>query len=402
MIESSLLVSCAPSKKSARSADSEISATTQAIECNQLPPAAALIFALDSLHAGIQTNFWLNKIPKLVRECYANDHLSISAWLEGIGHKAIDLPQVDLHIHELLQADLLSMLRAYLKTNSPRMGREADWFHFRATSFRFSGYAARRALEQENLIRSQEEESWVYHRCRWRYRLAQQEQLGHFCNNIDAARHARSAGIFFHPDQLLTSESMQWPHLMRLLDFFEPGFLANLINRIGAQRHLELLIPTGSWALLRPLLSHVFSGEGLPFMEIPGSMHQSSLPPCPEGIKGMIVHHLLDSTPSSQLESLLEHYERQGWKVLLVHGFQERQMKTISEVKSEGVGLQKGGENLFNPQKGQVLPLKEFVRRIERRYIHDVLGLHSGIKTHACESLAITRQTLYTKLSKRS
>jgi transcriptional regulator with PAS, ATPase and Fis domain len=46
-----------------------------------------------------------------------------------------------------------------------------------------------------------------------------------------------------------------------------------------------------------------------------------------------------------------------------------------------------------------LLPLREFVRQVERHYILDVLGLHNGVKSRACERLQISRQTLYTKLN---
>jgi DNA-binding NtrC family response regulator len=47
----------------------------------------------------------------------------------------------------------------------------------------------------------------------------------------------------------------------------------------------------------------------------------------------------------------------------------------------------------------RLMPLRDFVRQVERHYILDVLGLHHGVKSRACERLQISRQTLYTKLS---
>jgi hypothetical protein len=400
MLEKSRTVSCPTSGIAALSAGENQKKEQAELFTKQLPPPGALVYALDSLHAKRNVDVWLGNLPVLIRESFASDHLSISAWLQGIGRPSISLPQVDQHIHELCQADLYSMLRAYLRSNSPDRGREADWFHLRALSFQFSGYAARRALEQEILLRSQEEESWVYHRCRWRYREAQQDQLGPFCNKKDAARHARSGKIFFHPDQLSHEATLGWPVLKQLLDFFKPGFLADLLTGIATQRHIELHIPTGSWALLRPLVAHVFSGHKLPFLELPGGTFQNDLPPCPEGLKGILVlHPLTPHAPAVDID--LDAYERLGWKVILVHGSNTHLLKSVPMLSSTGDSLQKGGENLLSPKNGEVLPLREFVRRMERRYIHDVLGLHAGIKTRACESLAITRQTLYTKLAKQ-
>jgi len=53
-------------------------------------------------------------------------------------------------------------------------------------------------------------------------------------------------------------------------------------------------------------------------------------------------------------------------------------------------------------QPTAVLPLRQFVSEMEQRYIREVLSHHRGIKTRACESLGITRQTLYSKLGRQN
>jgi hypothetical protein len=368
--------------------------------CKQsLPPGAALAYALDSIHAGINRNLMQGHLLDCVRDDFAMDHTSISAWLAGIGESPLEIPSRDVHLDELLRSESRSLLRAYLRNSTSMPQQSVKCLHLRAASYGFRGFSAKRALEQELLMHSQREESWSYHRCRWHYREVQKENLGDFLNATDATRHARSGQIYFHPDQLKENDAAQWPALRRMLDSFRPGFLRELISKICTYRHLEIRIPLGSWALIRPLLHYTFGGQDLPFLELPGNSILNNLPPCPEGLHGMMVLHLSKEVSTEHIAQGLETYERKGWKVLLVHDGDISRVNSLPQVTNEG-NEQGNPQGFLTPKAGSILPLREFVRRMERRYIHDVLGLHEGVKTRACESLAITRQTLYAKLGK--
>ncbi len=296
----------------------------------------------------------------------------------------------------LLRQRLRSFERRWCDTGS----LVPEFLRLKFIAFGRSGVRARRALEQELLLRGQQPENWSYHRARWLYRELQRDRLGRVGDAAQAAGRAAGAGIRFHPGQLGQSAAWRWQDLRRLLETMPAGGPLGLLHAALQPGISEFLLPAGAWALMRGLFAGILGGSGTDFIELPAVCWPCPLPDC--GERHTLVLHLengarcLKSPGAVALSDLTE----SGWKIILVNS--GRPLGGLASqvvdpgIKPESLG---GARTVLPTEGGSILPLREFVRRVELRYINDVLQLHAGVKTRACESLRITRQTLYTKLS---
>lgn len=274
---------------------------------------------------------------------------------------------------------------------------EADQLHSLVGRLDGQPRRQRRLLEQELLLRSSLEEDWQFHRAKWRYLSLQAEQTGTMLAPAEAARRARAAGIFFHPDQLRPGPCHRWFGIRRALEMVEPASWLDLLSHLRRNRPVELALPAGLWVHLRPWLAYLVGGSGLSFVEYyTGSLPE--LPPAPSGRRGLLVVH-----GDGELEDRLEEWCRtatgQGWGLVMVRPPQATPAAWLNRVAAGETGEEWVRRHvLAGHAPEQVVPLRDFVRQVERSYILDVLGLLGGVKTRACEHLQISRQTLYTKL----
>lgn len=282
----------------------------------------------------------------------------------------------------------------------PGPAAEAERLHRRWERLADRPALARRTLEQELLQRDRLPEDWAWHRARWLYRRV---QLGPgtpaACR--EAALKARASGFYFHPDQLEDGAHPAWTRLRELLDALPPGRLLRLTRLLLQGRPVELLVSPSGWTRLRGWLGRLAGGRGLPLLELPAGSLPGPLPADDRrGPRPIVLH--LDGLAPPDLSTRLAALQQEGWLPLLVHGGGPRPPAALNQVDARRRQPEDGTRALLRSGLDPVLPLKEFVRRAERRYIQEVIGLHGGVKARACETLRITRQTLYTKLGRES
>jgi hypothetical protein len=251
-------------------------------------------------------------------------------------------------------------------------------------------------LEQELLLRSSLPEDWQFHRAKWRYLELQAEQTGSLLTPAEASRRARGVGIFFHPDQLQPGPHHRWFSLRRALDMLEPAAWLDLLDHLCHGRPVELSLPAGLWTPLRPWLSFLTGGAGIPLVEF----YAGSLPDDPPTAArpGLLILH-----GEEDLDPRLQDWGMKasglGWHLILVRAPRCPLASWLNRVSAGPAGEEwMRRQVVAGEPTEQILPLKAFVRQMERHYILDVLGLHDGVKTRACERLQISRQTLYSKL----
>jgi hypothetical protein len=272
---------------------------------------------------------------------------------------------------------------------------EADQLHRLALRLEGQTRRQRRLLEQELLLRSALPEDWHFHRAKWRYLELQVEQSGKLLAPVEAARRARAVGILFHPDQLRPSPLSRWYSITSALEMLEAPAWLGLLEHLGAGRPVDLVLAPGLWSHLRPWLSFLVGGTGIPFVEL----YAGSLPetPPPAGRGGLLVLHN-DEAPGEALEPWSRQAGLAGWNLLLLRQRAMPELPFLNRVEAGGQAREWVRRQLAGGVEERVLPLRDFVRRMERSYILDVLGRHKGIKSRACERLQISRQTLYSKL----
>ena len=274
---------------------------------------------------------------------------------------------------------------------------EAD--HLHRLSMRLEGQPRRqrRLLEQELLLRSPLPEDWAFHRAKWRYLQSQEEQAGGLLSPHEAARRARQAGVWFHPDQLVPGPLRHWPALHRAVDMLEPRTWLRLLGHLKAGRPVDLGLPPGLWGHVRPWLRLLAAGRGLPCPEmVAGSLPET--PPTPGLLPGLLVVHSDGPLEGRTLDWVRQAAEA-GWRLCVVRPPGGGSPAFLQGIQAGAHATEWVRRNLFSRQPGEgLLTLREFVRLAERQYILDVLGLHKGVKSRACERLQISRQTLYSKL----
>jgi len=256
----------------------------------------------------------------------------------------------------------------------------------------------RRLLEQELLLRSTLPEDWHFHRAKWRYLELQADQAGNLLSPTEASRRARQAGIFFHPDQLKPNRLLRWFNLRQAAELLEGQVWLDLLGHLCAGRPVDLALAPELWPHLRPWLHHLLGGQGQGLMEL----SMNSLPEQPgkaPGNRGLLVLHSADDAPAG-LEEWCRGAAQAGWQVLAIQAPQRPPLAWANFVDGSSLGAQWAQRHrLSTPAlQGRPLPLRDFLRGVERHYILDVLGVTGGIKTKACECLGISRQTLYAKL----
>jgi hypothetical protein len=373
---------------------------------HQLPPVTAFLVALDQRRLIRKLNpaksIFNSAIWEFVEGSLASSIASISLYMT----------QNNIHAEQGRFADLL-ILREFQANGRIKLLRERlrdtadiddqllpDFLNLQAGVYSDSRRSSNQNVERELLYRGQLHECWKFHRVRWEYRQLQNRFLGNVGNQLQAAKRARSAGIFFHPDQL-RALSMNWVEIRRLLERFPVGSLFKLFSSIRSSAGLEINIAEGDWRMLRPLITDLLSGGGLHFFELPAYSWPCSLPESKDDLQqGVLVFHLAkdSKTMISRLRDHVLSLEARGWKVLILNSSNRQ---TDIELESIDLRLELDRKDSgANMTQDSVVPLREYLRRIEQQYIHDVLDLHAGIKTRACESLKITRQTLYAKLGR--
>jgi hypothetical protein len=351
-----------------------------AAEDRRLPPAGRLGALLDGLRTRVPAQWPPD--PVLARGMAAadpGDRAALWGWLlaRSMADGWMPLPA---------ETDLVSGLEA-----------EADRLHARLERYTERPALVRRTLERELLLRDRLPEDWAFHRCRWLYRRLQLGP-GSSMARSEAAAKARNAGILFHPDQLDDAPARLCRRLRDLLEGLQPGCLLSLTGRLLAGQPCELLVSPANWARLRSWISHLCCGRGLPLLELPAGSLPNPLSPGDARVPRPLVLHL-DGDAPTDLEQRLAGLAAEGWLPLLVHGGASLELPALNTIDGRGHEPVDVSEALLRAGIDPVLPLREFVRRAERRYIQEVIGLHGGIKTRACETLQITRQTLYSKLA---
>lgn len=350
-----------------------------------LPPALALIKAL----AGLLT------LEGSLRPSWAQHVL---------GHSEI-LPLEDRPLLKEWLAQwvdrrhLESPLAAVPKEDERRRLSEADALH--RTMERQSGFPGRqrRLLEQELLLRSTLAEDWHFHRAKWRYLELQAEQAGKLLSPGDAARRARQAEVFFHPDQLRPSRAQRWFGLRQAVELLDGEAWLQLLDHLSQGRPVDLALRADLWPYLRPWIKHLLGGQGLGFMELSLDGLPSHPGPAPSRRGLLILHEAEDN--HLDLEVWCRECAASGWQVLVVQDPGRESLPWANRVEA-GLSSQRWAQRhrLSAPAlEGRPLPLRDFLRGVERHYILDVLGTTGGIKTKACECLGISRQTLYAKLA---
>lgn len=274
---------------------------------------------------------------------------------------------------------------------------EADQLHRLAERLQGQTRRQRRLLEQELLLRSSLPEDWQFHRAKWGYLELQEERTGRLLAPAEAARRARVGGVLFHPDQLRPSPLRRWYSIKRALDMLDAGAWLSLLDHLLAGRPVDLVLAVGLWTHLRPWLSFLLGGSGIPFVELySGSL--PDMPPAAAQCSGLLVLHS-DDVLDARLEPWCRQAGAAGWCLLVVRQQAVDEAAYLNRVAAGRQSMEWVRRQLVSGAGDErVLPLRDFVRQVERSYILDVLGLHNGIKTRACERLQISRQTLYSKL----
>lgn len=357
----------------------------------RIPPEWALLLALLRFKAAVPSlrPAWARLILDQSDPPMDDDRPALRAWLGvqlGSAAPALGAPLPD----EEDGGQILS------RRESERL-EEADQLHQLSARLDGQPRRQRRLLEQELLLRSALPEDWAFHRAKWRYLQTQEEQAGSLLSPQEAARRARQAGVWFHPDQLVSGHLRHWPALHRATDMLEPRTWIQLLGHLVAGRPVELGLPPGLWGHLRPWLRHLAAGRGVCSPEIfAGSL--PDMPPHPGPLPGLLVLH-----SENPMEGRVAEWARQaaeaGWRLCVVRPPGGPSPAFLHGIQAGSHATEWVRRNLLSRQSSEgLLPLREFVRLAERQYILDVLGLHKGIKSRACERLQISRQTLYSKL----
>lgn len=280
-----------------------------------------------------------------------------------------------------------------------RRQSEADALH--RSMLRHAGVSnrQRRLLEQELLVRSTLPEDWYFHRAKWRYLELQADQAGNLLSPSEAARRARQAGIFFHPDQLKPARSQRWFGLRQGVELLDGKAWLDLLAHLTTGRPVDLALAPELWPHLRPWLTHLLGGQGLGLMEL----SMDSLPEHPgtaPARRGLLILHGVDQVPPS-LEAWCQGAALAHWQVLAIQAPHQPELPWANRVEGGSAGVQWNQRRHFTSRamQGRPLPLRDFLKGVERHYIMDVLGSTGGVKTRACECLGISRQTLYAKLA---
>lgn len=350
-----------------------------------LPPTLALIKALAGLttHEASLRPLWAQQILSHCDSLPVEDRPLLKEWLaQWVDRRHLESP-----------------LLASPKECERRRLSEADALH--RTMERHSGFPGRqrRLLEQELLLRSTLAEDWHFHRAKWRYLELQAEQAGNLLSPGEAARRARQAEVFFHPDQLRPSRAQRWFGLRQAVELLDGAAWLQLLDHLGQGRPVDLALPPDLWPYLRPWIKHLLGGQGLGFMELSldGLPAHPGSAPSRRGL--LILHEVEDS--HLDLETWCRECAANGWQVLVVQDPGQRTLPWANRVEA-GLSSRRWAQRhrLSTPAlEGRPLPLRDFLRSVERHYILDVLGTTGGIKTKACECLGISRQTLYAKLA---
>ena len=287
---------------------------------------------------------------------------------------------------------LRRLLRGWSKSGNNTLKAEA--LRLRRNCMREGSAIWKRLLSQELLLRSSGEEDWLYHEARWQYHQMQKLKLGKLSKAANYRRRAREAGVLFDPAQIELEACWSLSRLRELLQLMPTGLPLALLQRFRAGGVWELRLPLEVWPHLSPLLSLLAAGTN--HLELPLESWPCTLPDCGSDPGTLVLYRRDEAAPrGGELDSVCA----AGWQVIVL----------CDEDASPGglplldSGIRRGRIHLQSSVSRntgtQVMPLKDFVRRVERRYIEEVLSLHSGVKTRACASLCITRQTLYSKLS---
>ncbi len=350
-----------------------------------LPPALSLIkglASLDTLDPALR--------PSLARQLLGHcdplpdeDRPVFKEWLaQWVERRLLDGP-----------------LPALVHEGERRRQAEADALH--RTMVRHSGFPGRqrRLLEQELLLRSALPEDWHFHRAKWRYLELQADQAGNLLAPGEAARRARQAEVFFHPDQLRPSRNLRWFGLRQAVELLDGRAWLQLLDALCAGKPVDLALAPDLWPHLRPWIKHLLGGQGLGFMELTldGLPAQPGQAPSRRGL--LILHEAEDS--HVELERWCRDCAASGWQVLVVQDPARAPLEWANRVVAGPASVRWAQRHRLSMPalEGRPLPLRDFLRSVERHYILDVLGVTGGIKTRACECLGISRQTLYAKLA---
>jgi hypothetical protein len=361
----------------------------------RVPPEWALLLALLRFQAAPPSRRaeWARVILDQTDPPLDEDRPALRAWL-GVQLGAVRVPRESMIIEEDGDAAEGAPI---LSTRERERMEEAD--HLHRLSMRLDGQPRRqrRLLEQELLLRSPLPEDWAFHRAKWRYLQSQEEQAGSLLAPHEAARRARQAGVWFHPDQLVPGPLRHWPALHRAVDMLEPGTWLRLLDHVKAGRPVDLGLPPGLWVHVRPWLRLLAAGRGLPCPEVmAGSLPEA--PPQPGPLSGLLVVHS-DGPLEGRVLDWVRQAAEAGWRLCVVRPPGGGSPSFLQGIQAGAHATEWVRRNLFPRQPGEgLLSLREFVRLAERQYILDVLGLHKGVKSRACERLQISRQTLYSKL----
>lgn len=254
------------------------------------------------------------------------------------------------------------------------------------------GTLALKAAEREFALRSDGPPDWRLQRARWRSMGQPQRLLA------TVLRGSHLHGIHFHPAQLQRQFDCGLAEIDGLVRGLPAGSLERILALLLGGRQLEMHLDRQAWLALRPLLTSLLAGEGQPFSEVPLSCLPCPLPEHPAAMPPatLVIHCPGGRRPADRL------LPSGNWRVLLLHEqppAAENHRTVLSLPWQPALGLDKCLPGTPSPT---VLPLRQFVSELEQRYIREVLSHHRGIKTRACESLGITRQTLYSKLGRRN
>jgi hypothetical protein len=370
----------------------EVPAVAAQLPCmdRRVPPEWALLLALLRFKSARPASrpAWAQLILAQSDPPLDDDRPALRAWLGvQLGSAAIagpELPEEEDPVQPLTRRESGQM-------------EEADQLHRLSARLEGQPRRQRRLLEQELLLRSALPEDWAFHRAKWRYLKTQEEQAGVLLSHHEAARRARQAGVWFHPDQLAPGQLRHWPALHRATDMLEARTWIALLGHLAAGRSVDLGLPPGLWGHLRPWLRHLAAGRGVPCPEVfAGNLPDAPPPPGP--LPGLMVLH-----SEGPLDGRTADWARQaaeaGWRLCVVRPPGGSCPAFFHSIQAGSHAMEWVRRNLLARQTSEgLLPLREFVRLAERQYILDVLGLHKGIKSRACERLQISRQTLYSKL----
>ncbi len=286
---------------------------------------------------------------------------------------------------------LREALKCWSKTGDST--NEVEVLSLRRACVREGSTAWERLLSQELLLRSGAHEDWLYHELRWLYHQMHRRKLGVLQSADNHRIRAREVGVFFDPAQIRQEPRWSLARVRNLLQLMPSGLPLALVKRFLAGGAWELRLPLEAWPHMSPLLSML--GAGTNHLELPLGSWPCTLPDCGQH-PGTLVLYRRDEAPLRHHE--LEEVCAAGWQVIVLCD-EDAAPGNLPLLES---GIHRGRLHLSGVSRNadsRVLPLKDYMRRVERRYIEEVLSLHAGVKTRACASLCITRQTLYSKLS---